>query len=221
MISAANTSGSGRCSKSARDLSLIQKISRLDLSRSKISRAENFRQRPSGFSSDCLAALMAVLWIKAADKVFQISVGHGELFQCEVDVGAEIVYPNLFCLPLRAGRAFVEENHIGLDARLVKNAGRQTQDRMQVSGLQQLPAHSFPGPALKEHVVRHHHRGLSGAVQNGVDVLDEVQLLSAFNHAIGHCSLAIPARNSDALGLWRVSTIKPSSTANPLKPGSA
>ena len=48
---------------------------------------------------------------------------------------------------------------------------------MEVAGLQQFLPDSLPGSALKEHIVRHHHRRLSGGFQKGVDVLEEVELL--------------------------------------------
>ena len=122
-------------------------------------------------------ALMPVLRMEAGDKILQIGVSHGMLFQREMDVGAEVVHPHLFRLPLRAGGALVKENHVYLDARLVKNPGGQMQDRVQVSGLQQLSAHRLTGPTLEEHVVRHNHRRLAPGVQERIDVLDKIQLL--------------------------------------------
>ena len=79
-------------------------------------------------------ALMPVLRMEAADKIFQIGVRHGMLLQREMDVGAEVVHPHLFRLPLRAGGALVKENHVCFDTRLVKDPGGQTQDRVQVGG---------------------------------------------------------------------------------------
>ena len=57
MISIARTSGSGKLSRSAKDLSLIQKISKLVLSRLRISSTSNLRQRPSGLSSDHILSM--------------------------------------------------------------------------------------------------------------------------------------------------------------------
>ena len=57
MMSSANTSGSGRLSRSARLLSFTQKMSRLFLSRFQISSALNFLHLPSGFSSDQVSFL--------------------------------------------------------------------------------------------------------------------------------------------------------------------
>lgn len=49
MMSSASSSGDGRLSRSASDLSFIQKMSRLVLSRFRISSTLNLRKRPSGF----------------------------------------------------------------------------------------------------------------------------------------------------------------------------
>ena len=45
----------------------------------------------------------------ATHEVLQIRVAHGILLKREVDVGAEVVHPNLLRLHVRAGRAAVEE----------------------------------------------------------------------------------------------------------------
>ena len=122
-------------------------------------------------------ALVPVLRMEAADKIFQIGVSHGMLFQREMDVGAEVVHPHLFRLPLRAGGALVKENHVCLDARLIENPSGQAQDRVQIGSLQELPAHRLASPALEEHVVRYDHRRFAPGVQERVDVLDKIQLL--------------------------------------------
>ena len=48
---------------------------------------------------------------------------------------------------------------------------------MEVAGLQQFLADGLACSALKEHIVRHHHRRFAGGFQQGVDVLEEVELL--------------------------------------------
>ena len=45
----------------------------------------------------------------AGDKILQILIRHGILFESEMHIGAEIVDPDGFGLPLGAGRALVEE----------------------------------------------------------------------------------------------------------------
>ena len=99
------------------------------------------------------------------------------LFQSKVQIGPQIVEPDFLGLPLRAGGALIKEDHICLDAGLVEDSGGQSENGVEVAGLQQLLPDSLPGSALKEHIVRHHHRRLSGGFQKGVDVLEEVELL--------------------------------------------
>ena len=99
---------------------------------------------------------VAVFRVVAADKVIQIGIGHGMLLQGEMDIGAEIVNPDIFRPPFRAGRALVEEEHVGLDTGLVEDAGGQAENGVQLGGFQQLLADGLPRAAFKEHVVRHH-----------------------------------------------------------------
>ena len=124
-----------------------------------------------------LLALIAVLRVIAAHEILQVGVAHGVLLEGEVDVGPEVVHPNLLRLHVRAGGFAVEEQHIGLDAGLVEDARRQAQYGVQLAGLQQLFAHGLARAALKQHVVRQHHGGPAVGFQQGVDVLEEVQLL--------------------------------------------
>ena len=83
-----------------------------------------------------LVALIAVFRVVALDEVFQILIGHGVLFQGKVQIGPQIVEPDLLGLPLRAGGALIKEDHICFDAGLIEDAGGQTEDGMEVAGLQ-------------------------------------------------------------------------------------
>ena len=125
---------------------------------------------------------VAVLRVVAADKVIQIGIGHGMLLQCEMDVGAEIVNPDIFRLPLWAGGALIEEKHVCLDAGLVENAGGQAENGMQIGGFQKLSADGLPRAAFKKHVVRHHHGGPAGGFQNGVDHTLKADTLCSKQH---------------------------------------
>ena len=58
---------------------------------------------------------VAVFRVVAADEVIQIGIGYGMLLPCEMDVGAEIVNPDILRLPLWAGGSLVEEKHIRFD----------------------------------------------------------------------------------------------------------
>ena len=99
------------------------------------------------------------------------------LFQGKVQIGPQIVEPDFLGLPLRTGGALIKEDYICLDAGLVEDSGGQSENGVEVAGLQQFLPDSLPGSALKEHIVRHHHRRLSGGFQKSIDVLEEVELL--------------------------------------------
>ena len=79
---------------------------------------------------------MPVVRVIALNEVLQIHKGHGMLLEGEVHIGPQVVDPDLFGLPLRAGRALVKKDHVGLDAGLVEDTGRQTEDGMEVAGFQ-------------------------------------------------------------------------------------
>ena len=101
------------------------------------------------------------------------------LFQRKVNVGAKIVDPDGLRLRFGAGRTLIEEDDVRFDARLIEDARGQTQDCMQITGSKQLLADDLASAALKEHVVRHDHRSLARGFQDGIDVLDEIELLIA------------------------------------------
>ena len=84
----------------------------------------------------------------AVDEILKGLIRQWVLLQGEMDVGAEIVDPNLLRLPLRGGGPLVEEDDVGLDAGLIEDAGGQSQDGVQIGGVQQLLAHGFAGAAL-------------------------------------------------------------------------
>ena len=112
----------------------------------------------------------------ALDEVQQIAVGHGMLFQGKVDVGSEIVDPDILGLHIGACGLLVVEDDVCLDAGLVEDTGGQAEDGMQIGGFQQLAADDLTGAAFKQHIVRNDHGGSAGGFHDGVDVLDEVEL---------------------------------------------
>lgn len=124
-------------------------------------------------------AVEAVFGMIAGYEILQIPFGQGILLQGEVDVGTEVVNPDLFRLHFRAGRTFVEGEHICLDTGLVEDTGGQTEDGVQIGGFQKLFADDFPCAALKKHIVRQNHSSLSGGFQNGF-VLNDVAVLPCF-----------------------------------------
>ena len=95
----------------------------------------------------------------------------------EVFVGAEVVDPELL-RPGRLARGFlVEKEHVGFDALRIEEAGRQTQERVHVAFVQELAPDGLPRPAFEQDVVRHHDCGAPVLFEQGLDVLDEVELL--------------------------------------------
>ena len=126
-----------------------------------------------------LPSLEPVFGIVAGNEIGQIRVCHGILLQGEVDVGAQIVDPDLSRLLFRTCRAFIEKDHVGFNTGLVEDSRRQAENGVQVRGVEQLFAHSLSRAALKEDVVWHDHGGLAGALQDRVDVLHKVELLVA------------------------------------------
>ena len=101
------------------------------------------------------------------------------LFQRKVNIGAEIIDPDGLRLRFGAGGTLIEENDVRFDTRLIEDARGQTQDCMQITGSKQFLAYDLACAALKEYVVRHDHSGLARGFQDGIDVLDEIELLVA------------------------------------------
>ena len=95
----------------------------------------------------------------------------------EVLVGAEVVDPELLGPGGLARRLLVEEEHVGFHALRIEEAGRQTQERVHIALVQELPPDSFPRPNYKEDVVWYHNRSATILFQQGFDVLDEIELL--------------------------------------------
>jgi len=88
-------------------------------------------------------------------------------------VGAHVVHPHILCITLirfAAGK----EQHVGLHALGVEDAGRQAQQRMHVELLQQIAAHRLARATLEQHVVRHHHRRAAVDPEQRLDVLEKI-----------------------------------------------
>ncbi len=72
-----------------------------------------------------------------------------------------------------------EEQHIGLHALRVKDAGGQAQDGVQVALVHQVAPDVGADAGFEQHVVGQHHGGAAAVLQAAVDVLQERQLLVA------------------------------------------
>ena len=75
------------------------------------------------------------------------------------------------------GLAALEEQHVGLHALRIEDAGRQAQDRVQVAQVHQPRAQPPPRVVLEQHVVGHDHGGAAARLQRADDVLDKGKLL--------------------------------------------
>src|SRR5437588_11133556 len=80
---------------------------------------------------------------------------------------------------MRAGWLPLEEEHIRLNTLSIKDTRRQPQQRMHIALLEQLAPHNLTSAALKEHIIRYHHRCPPMHLQQCPDVLNEVELLVA------------------------------------------
>jgi Restriction endonuclease len=73
----------------------------------------------------------------------------------------------------------VEEQHIRFDALRVKDAGWQTKQGVNICLLQQLATHGLSGTAFKKNIVRDNNSGPAMLLENGKDVLEEIELFVA------------------------------------------
>ena len=71
-------------------------------------------------------------------------------------------------------RLGIEEHHIGLQPRSIKNAGGQAKQRVHIAGFQQLAANLLASTSLEPQIVRQQHGSLARDLQHRDDVLQEV-----------------------------------------------
>ena len=134
-------------------------------------------ERPGSAPVSC--PLVPVLRVVAGDELVQVRALQRVRLQGEVLVGAQVVDPELLRPRRLAGGLAVEEQHVGLHALGVEDAGRQAQQGVDVALVQQPPPDRLARAALEQHVVRHHDRGAAVDLQQCLDVLEEVELLVA------------------------------------------
>ena len=93
-------------------------------------------------------------------------------------IGAQVIEPDLLGVALIA-LATGKEQHIGLDALGVENAGGQAENGVQITLVHQVAADLLTVTIGKEHIIRQHHSSpcLTICLQAAVNVLEEVQLL--------------------------------------------
>ena len=98
---------------------------------------------------------MAVLGVVALHELVEVGPLERVRLLREVHVRPQVVDPERLGPRLLLGGLGVEEQHVGLHALGVEDAGRQPQQRVDVELLEQVAAHRLPGPALEQHVVGH------------------------------------------------------------------
>jgi len=96
-----------------------------------------------------------------------------------VDIGAVIVYPNLFSPWVTGSWLVVEEKHICLYTLCIKNTGWQTQDGMQFGCFHKLFTDCFPCSTFKKDIIWEHHCCLTSDFEQAADMLEEVELFIA------------------------------------------
>jgi hypothetical protein len=94
-------------------------------------------------------------------------------------VGPQVVDPEFLCPGFLSCGFAVEEEDVGLDALRIEETSRQTQQSVHIGLLEQLAADGFTGTAFEEDVVGDNDRGAAVLLQNGKDVVEEVELFVA------------------------------------------
>ena len=92
-------------------------------------------------------------------------------------VRAEVVDPELLRPGLLLSGLAVEEEHVGLHALRVEDAGGQAEQRVDVGLLEERATNRLPSAAFEEDVVGHDHGGAAVLLEDREDVLEEVELL--------------------------------------------
>jgi len=132
-----------------------------------------------GLEAVGLLAVGAVLGVVAGDEIVEVAALEGAFLEGEVQVGAQVVDPELLGPGLFLGGLAVEEEDVGLDSLGVEDAGGQAQEGVDVGLLEQLAADGLARAALEEHVVGQHDGRAAVLLEDGEDVLEEVELLVA------------------------------------------
>ncbi len=73
-------------------------------------------------------SLMPVFRLVAGYEILQIVIGHLVFLFRKMDIGPEVIKPDLFCPGVFAGRFFFEKKPVCLDPLGIKYAGGRPQD---------------------------------------------------------------------------------------------
>lgn len=119
---------------------------------------------------------MPVFRVVTVDEVLKVFIFHGVFLESEVGVGTEVVDPDVFCLCFGACWLFVKEDDVCFDTLFVEDSGREPEDGVEIGGLEEFFADGFSCSAFEEYVIGDDNGCFAGCFENGVDVLDEVEL---------------------------------------------
>src|SRR6266498_4760534 len=114
---------------------------------------------------------MSILWIVALNKFVEVFALQWIGFQGEMFVGSEVVDPELLGPRRFTGRLLIEEEDVRLYTLRVEQAGRQTQQGMNLAFVQQLAADGLPCAAFEKYIVGHDNRSTAVLLQECFDVL--------------------------------------------------
>ena len=115
----------------------------------------------------------------AGDEVVEVGALEGVFLEREMQVGAQVVDPELPRPRLFLRGLAVEEEDVRLHALRVEDAGGQAQQGVDVGLLEQFAPDGFARAAFEEDVVRQHDRRAAVLLEDGEDVLEEIELLVA------------------------------------------
>jgi len=116
---------------------------------------------------------VTVFRLVASYEILQIVIGHWVFLFREMDIGPEVIKPDLFCPGVFAGRFVLEKNDVCLDPLRIKYAGWKPENGMHVGILKEFLSNRFTGPAFKQHIVRNNHGRLAGGFEHGANNLDK------------------------------------------------
>ena len=94
-------------------------------------------------------------------------------------VSSQVIHPQALCIGSLRLRLFVEEQHVRLHSSRVPNAGRKSQQSMNVASFQKTPTNFLTRPSFEEHVVRYYHCCSSLFAEHGIHMLKKIELLIA------------------------------------------
>ena len=107
----------------------------------------------------------------------------------------KIVNPNFFGLTIRTCRAFIVEKHIGLDTGLIEDSCGQTQERVQITGIEPFFTDGFTCTAFKKDVVRNDYGASLCRDINGNTLLHAALLRAVYAYITSLFKTDNPYRN--------------------------